>query len=51
MVWGVGMVWGRYERYGVGMGVVKWIGNLAPHWISETSRKKINRLELAQYLR
>ena len=31
-----------------GMGVVKWIGNLATYWISETSKKKINRMELAQ---
>ena len=37
------MVWGGYGRYGVGMGVVKGIGNLTPHWISETSRKKINK--------
>ena len=43
-MYGVGLVWDAYGRYGVGMGIGKGIGNLALYWISETSREKINSM-------
>ena len=39
--YGVGLVWGRYGRYDVGMVVCKGIGNMALYWISETDWKKM----------